>query len=193
MFRKSGCLESTLRFRNTFVHNFKNRLKAWLLLLLHLWKVLYSQIDGGKISSLLYADLFRLTQFVSAKVPLTRLTKMWFWHLAKQVSRSGKLCNFNAFSLTFSPFLLTAWDSRNYFFCTNIKYWKDNFGCDKTMWGLVEVTYILQHSSKILKLVKCLTLNCSEAVWKLKICFFKNLWYNLTTFHYACFSFTSPH
>ena len=116
MFRKSGCLESTLRFRNTFVHNFKNRLKAWLLLLLHLWKVLYSWIDGGKISSLLYADLFRLTQFVSAKVPLTRLTKMWFWHLAKQVSRSGKLCNFNAFSLTFSPFLLTAWDSRNYFF-----------------------------------------------------------------------------
>ena len=44
---------------------------------------------------LLYADLFRLTQFASAKVPLTRLTKMWFWHLDKQISGSGKLCAFN--------------------------------------------------------------------------------------------------
>ena len=109
MFRKSGCLESTLRFRNTFVHNCKNRLKAWLLLLLHLWKVLYSWIDGGKISSLLYADLFRLTQFVSAKVPLTRLTKMWFWHLDKQVSGSGKLCHFNVFFFIFSPFFRIIW------------------------------------------------------------------------------------
>ena len=52
-------------------------------------------IVGGKILRLLYADLFRLTQFASAKVPLTRLTKMWFWHLDKQISGSGKLCAFN--------------------------------------------------------------------------------------------------
>ena len=28
-------------------------------------------------------------------MPLTRLTKMWFWHLDKQISGSGKLCAFN--------------------------------------------------------------------------------------------------
>ena len=78
-----------------------------------LWEALYSQIDDGKIFRLLYADLFRLTQFVSAKVPLTRLTKMWFWHLAKQVSQEVENYAILMPSLWhFPPFFLRDSDSR---------------------------------------------------------------------------------